>query len=119
MPVTRSRTYLADLSLDNGLDGNNTTGFLFGDEDSNLGEVKTYTQAGISDNFPTLVRREGFPNMVSCVLNSLLCKPQISFKYFTIISPSSLSSKQFAKAQSHCKQILVVLSCCSCPGDQP
>jgi hypothetical protein len=64
MPVTRSRTYMPDSSTDNGLDGNNTTGFLFGDEDSHTGEAKHYAQAGNSDNFPTLVRREGFPNMV-------------------------------------------------------
>lgn len=66
MPVTRSRTYMPDSSTDNGLDGNNTTGFLFGDEDAHPGENnKHYTQPGGSDNFPTLVRREGFPTMVS------------------------------------------------------
>lgn len=49
MPVTRSRTGMYDV----GLDQTNTTRFLFGDEESNaMGH-------GISDeNFPTLVRRD-------------------------------------------------------------
>lgn len=65
MPVTRSRSYnIADL-LDNSLDGNNTTGFLFGDEDAANGETKAYQQANNADNFPTLVRNAGFRNMVS------------------------------------------------------
>jgi hypothetical protein len=69
MPVTRSRTYLADLGLDNSLDSNNTTGFLFGDEDSNS-EVRNFSQVANTDNFPTLVRREGFPSMVSVLISS-------------------------------------------------
>lgn len=71
MPVTRSRNYVPDSTADNGLDGNNTTGFLFGDEDSHPGEAKHYAQANNADNFPTLVRREGFPTMVSSVCFSL------------------------------------------------
>jgi hypothetical protein len=67
MPVTRSRSYIADLNLDSSLDGNNTTGFLFGDEDTANGEAKAYQQANNADNFPTLVRNAGFPNMVSSV----------------------------------------------------
>ncbi|KAL1871584.1 hypothetical protein VTK73DRAFT_2013 [Phialemonium thermophilum] len=66
MPVTRSRPYFPDLSVDNTLDGNNTTGFLFGDEDLNLGDMKKFPQATTNtENFPTLIRREGFPNMLS------------------------------------------------------
>ena len=66
MPVTRSRSYnIADLNLDSSLDGNNTTGFLFGDEDAANGDSKAYQQANNADNFPTLVRNAGFPNMVS------------------------------------------------------
>ncbi|KAF5021988.1 hypothetical protein F66182_5945 [Fusarium sp. NRRL 66182] len=49
MPVTRSRTGLYDV----GLDQTNTTGFLFGDEDANaLGHSVP------DENFPTLVRRD-------------------------------------------------------------
>lgn len=57
MPVTKSRTGFYDI----GLDQANTTGFLFGDDDS-APEAKLYTQSNTDDNFPTLVRRE--PNMV-------------------------------------------------------
>lgn len=65
MPVTRSRSYnIADL-LDSSLDGNNTAGFLFGDEDTANGETKSFQRANNADNFPTLVRSAGFPNMVS------------------------------------------------------
>lgn len=71
MPVTRSRSYnIADLNLDSSLDGNNTTGFLFGDEDAVNGEMKGYQQANNTDNFPTLVRNAGFPNMVSSAVFS-------------------------------------------------
>jgi hypothetical protein len=65
MPVTRSRSYIADLNLDSSLDGNNTTGFLFGDEDTANGEAKAYQQVNNADNFPTLVRNAGYPSMVS------------------------------------------------------
>lgn len=57
MPVTKSRTGFYDI----GLDQANTTGFLFGDDDSTL-EAKLFTKTNTEDNFPTLVRRE--PNMV-------------------------------------------------------
>lgn len=57
MPVTKSRTGFYDISLDQA----NTTGFLFGDDDSTQ-EASLYTQSNIEDNFPTLVSR---PNMVS------------------------------------------------------
>jgi hypothetical protein len=54
MPVTRSRTGLYDI----GLDQANTTRFLFGDDETGSGDPK-YAQAnGLDDNFPTLVRRE-------------------------------------------------------------
>lgn len=68
MPVTRSRSYIADLNLDSSLDGNNTTGFLFGDEDTANGEAKAYQQASNAENFPTLVRNAGYPSMVSAAL---------------------------------------------------
>jgi len=67
MPVTRSRTYLGDIGLE---DSNNTTGFLFGDEDSNSGETRTTPTAqtnSTTDPFPTLFRQQqGFSNLVSC-----------------------------------------------------
>ncbi|KAK3946105.1 armadillo-type protein [Diplogelasinospora grovesii] len=64
MPVTRSRTYLGDIGLE---DSNNTTGFLFGDEDSNSGETRTTPTAPTSSNdtFPVLYRQQGFPTMLS------------------------------------------------------
>ncbi|OIW27288.1 ARM repeat-containing protein [Coniochaeta ligniaria NRRL 30616] len=71
MPVTRSRSYIADLNLDSGLDGNNTTGFLFGDEDTSHGETKAYQQANNADNFPTLVRNAGYPSMLSASSTAL------------------------------------------------
>ena len=62
MPVTRSRTGLYDL------DQTNTTRFLFGDdEDASAGnDVKHYQSTNADENFPTLMRREGQPNMVRC-----------------------------------------------------
>ncbi|KAK4212858.1 Pumilio y domain family member 4 [Rhypophila decipiens] len=65
MPVTRSRTYLGDIGLE---DSNNTTGFLFGDEDSNSGETRTTPTAQTSnstDTFPTLFRQSGYSNLSS------------------------------------------------------
>lgn len=65
MPVTRSRTYLGDIGLE---DSNNTTGFLFGDEDSNSGETRTTPTAQSNNNtdpFPTLFRQSGYSNLVS------------------------------------------------------
>lgn len=64
MPVTRSRTYFGDIGLE---DSNNTTGFLFGDEDSNAGEIRnpSTAQVGNADAFPSLFRQQGYPSMVS------------------------------------------------------
>lgn len=64
MPVTRSRTYFSDFGLE---DSNNTTGFLFGDEDANAGEAGTTptAQVGTSDAFPSLFRQQAYPIMVS------------------------------------------------------
>ncbi|KAK0615811.1 armadillo-type protein [Bombardia bombarda] len=72
MPVTRSRTYLGDIGLE---DSNNTTGFLFGDEDSNSGERATPTVQANNNNstdpFPTLFRQQGYPNMLSASSSTL------------------------------------------------
>lgn len=64
MPVTRSRTYLSDIGLE---DSNNTTGFLFGDEDANPSETRTTptAQVGNSDAFPSLFRTQAYQTMVS------------------------------------------------------
>lgn len=59
MPVTKSRTAFYDISS---LDQANTTGFLFGDDDTTP-ETKLYAQNTPEDNFPTLIRRD--PNTVS------------------------------------------------------
>lgn len=64
MPVTRSRTYL-DIGLE---DSNNTTGFLFGDEDSTT-EART-AQANNTDSFPALLQQQGFRSMVSFIFCS-------------------------------------------------
>jgi hypothetical protein len=61
MPVTRSRTYMSDIGLE---DSNNTTGFLFGDEDSNSGENRT-TPTNNPDSFPALLRQQGYGTLVS------------------------------------------------------
>ena len=64
MPVTRSRTYNADME-----DSHNTTGFLFGDEDSHPSESRPAPQTNASDGFPTLLRQQGFPgHLVSFLL---------------------------------------------------
>jgi hypothetical protein len=58
---------LADIGLE---DSNNTTGFLFGDEDSNPAETRTTptAQPGNTDAFPSLFRQQGYPTMVSLPL---------------------------------------------------
>ncbi|KAH8899635.1 ARM repeat-containing protein [Thozetella sp. PMI_491] len=58
MPVTRSRTYTVDME-----DSHNTTGFLFGDEDSK--NDSRVTAQGNAESFPTLLRQQGFPHVVS------------------------------------------------------
>ncbi|KAK1761407.1 Pumilio y domain family member 4 [Echria macrotheca] len=67
MPVTRSRTYL-DIGLE---DSNNTTGFLFGDEDSNSGETRT-TPTNNPDSFPALLRQQGYSTLLSNSSSSAL-----------------------------------------------
>lgn len=64
MPVTRSRTYLTDIGLE---DSNNTTGFLFGDEDSNISENRTTptAQVGNTDAFSFLFRQQAYPSITS------------------------------------------------------
>jgi hypothetical protein len=64
MPVTRSRTYLTDIGLE---DSNNTTGFLFGDEDSTPAEARTTptAQVGNTDSFTSLYRQQAYASMVS------------------------------------------------------
>ncbi|KAL2265475.1 hypothetical protein VTJ83DRAFT_6575 [Remersonia thermophila] len=64
MPVTRSRTYL-DIGLE---DSNNTTGFLFGDEDSNSAETTRTTptaQVNTADGFSSLFRQQTYSSMTS------------------------------------------------------
>lgn len=77
MPVTRSRTYLADIGLE---DSNNTTGFLFGDEDSNPAETRTTptaAQPGNTDAFPSLFRQQAYPTMVSLPLFQFGCRQAV------------------------------------------
>jgi len=61
MPVTRSRTGFYDLNLDQ----TNTTRFLFGEDEDTGADVKRYQINNMDENFPTLTRHEGQPNMVS------------------------------------------------------
>ncbi|KAK0626222.1 armadillo-type protein [Immersiella caudata] len=68
MPVTRSRTYLTDIGLE---DSNNTTGFLFGDEDSNSGENRT-TPTNNPDSFPALLRQQGYGTLLSSTSSTAL-----------------------------------------------
>lgn len=65
MPVTRSRTYLTDIGLE---DSNNTTGFLFGDEDKTSAEARIASAAklsGTTDSFPALFRQQAYSGLVS------------------------------------------------------
>lgn len=63
MPVTKSRSGLHEISLDQ----TNTTRFLFGEDDSTTsGGINNYLQMNATeDNFPILVRREDFPGLLS------------------------------------------------------
>lgn len=63
MPVTKTRPYLGDIGLE---DSNNTTGFLFGDEDANS-ETQTTPTAQVSkgDAFPALFRSQAYSALVS------------------------------------------------------
>lgn len=97
MPVTRSRSYMAELNIDHSLDGNNTTGFLFGDEESGAGEAKNYQQMNNADNFPTLVRNAGYPNMVSRTFplgpaGSIGSGRQMNAESATVFSPFAAGS---------------------------
>lgn len=83
MPVTRSRTYLSDIGLE---DSNNTTGFLFGDEDSNSGENRTTPTNNNPDSFPALLRQQGYGNLVSFPASTLPC---LSRDIRTIVTPSA------------------------------
>lgn len=79
MPVTGSRARKGDKATDYasmmGLGHINTTGFLFGDDDEKAAakkeaatspDVKTYLQMNdTNDKFPILVRRDGYPGLVS------------------------------------------------------
>lgn len=59
MPVTKSRNGMHEL------DQTNTARFLFGEEDSSFGpDVKHYMNT-TDDKFPTLVRRDEYPGLVS------------------------------------------------------
>lgn len=68
MPVTKSRTGFYDI----GLDQANTTGFLFGDDDS-APEAKLYSQTNTDDNFPTLIRRDNMVSVSSTIVLMPLC----------------------------------------------
>ncbi|SZF03304.1 unnamed protein product [Blumeria hordei] len=63
MPVTKSRSGLHEISLDQ----TNTTRFLFGEDDATTsGGISNYLQMNATeDNFPILVRREDFPGLLS------------------------------------------------------
>lgn len=79
MPVTGTRTRKDNASSDYasmmGLGHINTTSFLFGDDDEKAAakkeaatspDVKTYLQMNdTNDKFPILVRRDGYPGLVS------------------------------------------------------
>ncbi|KAK4667282.1 hypothetical protein QC763_307810 [Podospora pseudopauciseta] len=62
MPVTKSRTYLGDFE-----DSNNTTGFLFGDEDSHLEDTRTTPTA---EAFNTIYRSQAYSQLTSSALDS-------------------------------------------------
>ncbi|KAK3315010.1 hypothetical protein B0H66DRAFT_535903 [Apodospora peruviana] len=100
MPVTRSRTYLGDIGLE---DSNNTTGFLFGDEDSNSGENRTTPTAQINttDAFPTLFRQQGYPNMILLSTYSLQDSVALGPSVLSASSTASdLAQSQFSEPET-------------------
>ncbi|KAK4195324.1 armadillo-type protein [Triangularia verruculosa] len=64
MPVTKSRTYLGDIGLE---DSNNTTGFLFGDEDSNFEDSRTTPTA---EAYNSIYRSQAYSQLTSSALDS-------------------------------------------------
>ncbi|KAM7208626.1 Pumilio y domain family member 4 [Naviculisporaceae sp. PSN 640] len=99
MPVTRSRTYLGDIGLE---DSNNTTGFLFGDEDSNSGETRTTptAQNNNTDPFPTLFRQSGFSNLVSRTSTSSVALDLAPSQFSAPENPSSNGWNSVSKHRS-------------------
>ena len=85
MPVTRSRTYL-DIGLE---DSNNTTGFLFGDEDSTTEARAAATNN--ADSFPALLQQQAFRSMVSLFSNCLDKRPGDLNTRFTFFGTESSS----------------------------
>jgi hypothetical protein len=68
MPVTKSRNGMHEMLS---LDQTNTARFLFGDDESATPtpDVKNYLQMNATDdNFPILVKRDGFPGVVCLLL---------------------------------------------------
>lgn len=63
MPVTKSRNGMHDMLSH---DPSSTTRFLFGDEEEQPSDLKSYLQMNATDdNFPILVRRDDYPHKVS------------------------------------------------------
>lgn len=79
MPVTRSRTYLADIGLE---DNNKIAKFLF-DEESIAPEAKTLSAALGYSNDLFSAFRQAYPSMVSLYFSFLsgavLCPPALLF----------------------------------------
>jgi hypothetical protein len=68
MPVTKSRNGMHEILS---LDQTNTTRFLFGDDEDQTSDLKSYLQMNATDdNFPILIRRDEFPHKVSMRLNT-------------------------------------------------
>lgn len=70
MPVTKTRPSFRDLALDQ----INTARFLFGEEESTTksGPNEFLQVNANEENFPILVRREDYPNLVSLTNNQVL-----------------------------------------------
>jgi hypothetical protein len=83
---------LADIGLE---DSNNTTGFLFGDEDSNSAETRTTptAQPGNTDAFPSLFRQQAYPTMVSLPLFLFSCRQAVRLFGTCFAFPSSLETR--------------------------
>ena len=93
MPVTGTRARKDDAGSDYasmmGLGHINTTGFLFGDDDEKAAakkeaatspDVKTYLQMNdTNDKFPILVRRDGYPGLVSSSITHCYFPPLIGW----------------------------------------
>ncbi|KAK4166167.1 armadillo-type protein [Cladorrhinum sp. PSN259] len=96
MPVTKTRPYLGDIGLE---DSNNTTGFLFGDEDANSETQTTPTAVTKSDAFPALFRSQAYSALTSSAALDLALS-QTSGPETSVNGWNSISKQQHRTSMS-------------------